>query len=119
MVTAERRQPTVWRAIVPAILGACLTLGFPAVGSVQAAEETGDQAQPAVVVVPAVPSVVYVGNIPLLLTSRQVVVVRGGARAVIVPVHGRYLINGTPVAILRPTQVIVIDLPPAPAAPET
>ena len=107
----------MWRAIVPAILGACLALGFPAVGSAEAAEETGDQAQPTVVVVPAVPSVVYVGNIPLLLTSRQVVVVRGGTRAVIVPVHGRYLVNGTPVAILRPTQVIVVDL--SAAAPET
>lgn len=114
----------MWRAIIPAVLGACLALGSLVPASGQAAAESGqpaapetEQARQIVVFVPALPAVVYVGNIPLLLTARQVIVVQDGARVLVVPVYGRFIVNGTPVAILRPTQVIVVRTPPARGAP--
>jgi len=103
----------MWRAFVPAVLAIGLALGLGAPATAAAAEPPHRPA--GMVVVVSVPAVVYIGNIPFLVTTQQVVVVPGSLPLAVVSANGLYFVNGVPVAMVRPTRVIVVGVlgPPA------
>lgn len=98
-------------------LAAIVSLGAAFPCAAQPAREAASAAPQAeaatVVVVPALPAVVYVGNIPILLSSQTMIVVRRAGVAVALVPCGPVFVNGVPVAVLRPTQVIVVEGPRA------
>ena len=105
----------MWRAIVPAVLGISLAVGSAVPAAAQRTAGVAGRSRPPrgrsarVVVVAAVPAVIYIGNIPVLVPGQQVVVVGEGGPVVVVAVNGLFYLNGVPIANLSPTQVIVVN----------